>query len=139
MEKSAEMVNQLRYDISLKDNLLKTFLDSEYEEAQREAEADADRNRKFTSNTVSVEILNEYKKKIEYLENENDMLRNKADFFEKETSNLEARESETIGNYIRECESSQAKLRSTQDELKSKAAECLSQQEEIQNLFSQVS
>jgi chromosome segregation ATPase len=138
LEKSADMVNQLRYDISLKDNLLKTFLDSEYEDAQRELDEHAGAADKRKPSAVNVEILNEYKKKIEYLENENDMLRNKADFFEKETSNLEARESATIGSYIRECESSQARLRSAQDELKSKAAECLSQQEEIQNLFSQI-
>ena len=31
LEKTSEMVNQLRYEINLKDNLIKSFIDSEIE------------------------------------------------------------------------------------------------------------
>ena len=138
LDKTTEMVNQLRYDITLKDQLLKTFIESEYDES---SENELMSNHESTSRKlthVNVEVLNEYKKKIQYLESENDMLRNKADYFEKETASVEAKEAEIVQNCARECETSQSKLRSAQSELKLKNAECQSQQEEIQGLFSQI-
>ena len=78
LDKTSEMVNQLRHEITLKDNLLKTFIESEndYEEQTRS------RNNKHL---ITAETVSEYKKKINFLENENEQLRNKADYFEKET------------------------------------------------------
>lgn len=49
-----------------------------------------------------METLNEYKKKISHLENENEMLRTRAEFFERETTDLESKESYLLENCIRE-------------------------------------
>lgn len=84
------------------------------------------------------ETLNDYKRKITYLENENDSLRNKAEYFQKETADLETKESVLIEHCFKELETTQSILRTTQDELQTKTTECISQQEEINHLFSQV-
>jgi hypothetical protein len=144
LDKTSDMVNQLRYDITLKDQLLKTFLDEEEYEQTEDEDGSWPRQRRQisglpdASNVSSVEILNEYKRKIEHLESENDMLRNKADFFEKETVNLEAKESAVASECAREYEHSQSRLRTVQDELRCKTAVCSTQQEEIQGLFAQI-
>ena len=131
LDKTSEMVNQLRHEITLKDNLLKTFIESEndYEEQTRS------RNNKHL---ITAETVSEYKKKINFLENENEQLRNKADYFEKETKELEMKESLAIQNYESELDTTKTTLRSAQNELKIKTAECKSQQDQIQNLFSQI-
>ena len=43
-----------------------------------------------------------------------------------------------IENFYKDLEISQSTLRTTQDELETKKAECVNHQDEIQNLFSQV-
>ena len=148
LEKTTDMVNQLRYDLSLKDNLLKTFLDAEYEdncrlqeeeeEEERAEAAGPDRGRRGGGGGVNSETLNEYRKQIECLEDENDLLRSRADYFEKESSSLKTRHAETALSCARELESSQANLRSAQSELRLKTAECASQHEQIQGLFAQI-
>ena len=42
LEKTSEMVNQLRYEINLKDNLIKSFIDSEIENETLTGEPDDD-------------------------------------------------------------------------------------------------
>ena len=49
---------------------------------------------------MSMRTLTEYKKRISNLENENDLLRNKADYFERETFDLETKESVLVENYL---------------------------------------
>jgi hypothetical protein len=102
LEKTGEMVNQLRYEINLKDNLLKTFIDSEYDEyiSDKDQTSDDLESRKVTF--VNQGLLNEYKKKIEYLENENDILKSKADCYELQNFNLQIKEAELIKNSARE-------------------------------------
>ena len=82
--------------------------------------------------------MNEYRKKISYLEKLNETLRNKAEYFEKETIDFETKESLLIENYYKDLEVTQTTLHKTQDELDTKKAECANHQEEIQSLFSQV-
>lgn len=135
LEKTSEMVNQLKYDITLKDNLLKSFLDSEFDSSQYALNELA---AKKSISEASEEKLNEYKKKLVELEDENDFLRNRADYFEKETAELEKKESVLIENCFRELEVSQKTLLNTQDELKSKTAQCNSQQEHLDKLHLQV-
>ena len=131
------MVNQLRYEITLKDNLLKSFIEFENESDYSYEESSKYKSGKLYD--VNNQTLADYKKKITFLEDENDMLRNKAEFYERETAELETKENEIIQNCFRELESSQSQLHNTQEELKSKTNECLNQQGEIQGLFSQVS
>lgn len=137
LEKTSEMVNQLRYEITLKDNLLKSFIEFENESDYGYEESSKYKSGKLYD--VNNQTLADYKKKITFLEDENDMLRNKAEFYERETAELETKENEIIQNCFRELESSQSQLHNTQEELKSKTTECLNQQGEIQGLFSQVS
>ena len=141
--KTSEMVNQLRYEIQLKDNLLKSFIDSEQDVLSDDSsnELVINLNQSYNPkkiNEINVETLHEYKRKIEYLESENDQLRNRAEYFEKETVDLEFKESSLIVNSFKELEESQETLRHTQDELNNKTNECLNQQEEINHLFGQV-
>ena len=136
LEKTSDMVNQLRYEITLKDNLLKSFIEFENESDYGYEESSKYKTGKLYD--VNNHTLADYKKKITFLEDENDMLRNKAEFYEKETAEMEAKENEIIQNCFRELESSQSQLHNTQEELRSKTTECLNQQGEIQTLFSQV-
>ena len=92
----------------------------------------------FLKSDLNAETLNEYRKKISYLEQLNETLKNKAEYFEKETIDFETKENLLIENYYKDLEISQSTLRTTQDELETKKAECVNHQEEIQNLFSQV-
>lgn len=141
--KTNDMVNQLRYEIQLKDNLLKSFIESEQDSIPEKASPDNfNNNQNYISkrtHEIHFETINEFKRKIEYLEEENDQLRTKAVFFEKETSDLELKESNLIASCFKELEESQETLKYTQDELKKKTTECFNQQEEIDNLFGQVS
>lgn len=87
---------------------------------------------------MNVELLNDYKRRLESLEYENEVLRSQAEHFEKESKTKESKEAELIAGCISEYHNTQSQLRSTQDELRYKTAECQSQQEEIRDLFTQI-
>lgn len=144
--KTNDMVNQLRYEIQLKDNLLKSFIESEQDgildDTSLKFVETSNNNKSYISNRTNetnFEILNEYKRKLEYLEEENDQLRTKAVYFKKETSDLELKELNLVASCFKELEVSQETLKYTQNELKKKTNECYNQQEEINSLFEQVS
>ncbi|RNA43759.1 trafficking kinesin-binding 1 isoform X1 [Brachionus plicatilis] len=145
LEKDQQLEEKIEF---LEQELVKTndmsFIDSEQDVILEESSAEymkaSNNEHIFTSkriNEINFETLNEYKRKIEYLEEENDQLRNKADYFEKETADLEFKESSLITNCFKEIEESQEALRHTQNELKNKTNECFNQQEEINSLFGQ--
>ena len=107
LEKTTEMVNQLRHDINLKDNLLKTFLDCESDSnsySLNDSASETNNNKKLNNKHFNNknDQLNEYKKQIADLQDENDLLRDKADYFEKETFALESKESTLLENCFRE-------------------------------------
>lgn len=140
LEKTTEMVNQLKYQIQLKDNLLKIY-ESDQETLCDENLTQTCTKTTYTSkrvNEINLETLHDFKRKIEYLEDENDKLRNRAEYYQKETADLESKESSLIQNCFKELEDSQATLRNTQNELKHKTAECVNQKEEIDHLFAQI-
>ncbi len=130
------MVNQLRYDISIKDNLLKTFLDCESDNS-------------YLNDTYSKEVpvssklksdltINEYKNKIQDLEEENEQLKSKYEFLEREATDLDTKESVLIENCFRELDESNYNLQVAEQTLEEKNTICSSQQQEIQDLFSQI-
>jgi hypothetical protein len=143
LEKTSEMVNQLRYEINLKDNLIKSFIDSEIEDelshaANEENNANSDDLKPKKIYDLNNETVNEYLKKISYLEQLNETLRCKAEYFEKETIDLETKESLLIENYHKDLEVTQSTLRTAQDELETKKIESSLHQEEVQTLYTQV-
>jgi cell division protein FtsB len=130
------MVNQLRYDISIKDNLLKTFLDSESDNSFLD---DTYTKQTTVSSKAGCEAtVNEYKNKIQDLEEENEQLKSKYEFLEREATDLDTKESVLIENCFRELDESNYNLQLTEQALEEKRNVCSSQQQEIQNLFSQI-
>ncbi len=136
VERTSEMVNQLRYDISIKDNLLKTFLDSESDNSFLD---DTYTKQTTVSSKAGCEAtVNEYKNKIQDLEEENEQLKSKYEFLEREATDLDTKESVLIENCFRELDESNYNLQLTEQALEEKRNVCSSQQQEIQNLFSQI-
>lgn len=80
----------------MKDDLLKTFIDSEYESLPSKEETNTSEIR------ISPERVNGYRNKIQDLEDENDLLRNKYEYLEREATDLETKESVLIENCFRE-------------------------------------
>ena len=87
---------------------------------------------------MSSETLNEYKKRIIALEDEKDVLRDKAEYFERITAELDNKRQILVNATNRELEQTRSTLKDTQEELKIKSSECQNQQDEIQTLYSQV-
>ena len=92
------MVNQLRHDITLKDNLLKTFIESE---SDNNFQVQLDDSSAQLSK-VNVEALVEYKNKILCLEDENDLWKTKYECLEMHVTDMETKESVIIENCLRE-------------------------------------
>jgi chromosome segregation ATPase len=133
LQKTTEMVNQLRHEINLKDSLLQSFIDSD---ANSQTENELDTYKAINEKNNS--ILNDNKKKINNLESENNSLRNKAEFLERESQQWAIKESTLIDSFSKEFEITKSLLNNTQDELKQKTEECLSQQTDIQNILKQM-
>ena len=98
VEKTTEMVNQLRHDITLKDNLLKTFIESE---SDNNFQVQLDDSTAQLSK-VNVDALVDYKNKILCLEDENDLLKTKYECLEMHVTDMETKESVIIENCLRE-------------------------------------
>jgi hypothetical protein len=96
VEKTTEMVNQLRHDITIKDNLLKTFIESESDNYQYQ------NNECLPQTNIDLELLNEYKNKVILLEDENEVLKIKYECLEREATDMETKEAVFIENCLRE-------------------------------------
>lgn len=136
LHETVENVNQLRYEIVLKDNLLKTFIESENESSLESQHFDVDNNHR--PERGDSEALSMCKKRIIALEDENDTLRDKAEYFEREAAELETKRQILVNATSRELEHTRSILKDTQEELKIKSSEYLSQQDEIQTLYTQL-
>lgn len=98
VERTTEMVNQLRYDITIKDNLLKTFMESETESYQS-SEPDTKASEEAKANA---DLANEFRYKVQDLEEENETLRQEYRALEQEAIDARTKESVLIENCYRE-------------------------------------
>lgn len=139
VEKTSEMVNQLRHDITCKDNLLKTFIESESDNYQNlNAPNGGEASNSSMQSKVDADLVNRYEYKIQDLETENDLLRIRYDNLEKEAIDMKTVEAVRTENSYREIDEVKSSLQVTEAKLKEKTSLCTNQQEEIQNLFSQI-
>ena len=97
MERTTEMVNQLRYEITIKDNLLKTFIDSESEHYSYSEDTT-----KANESKLTADLVNEYRYKIQDLEDENETLKHNYQVLEQEATDASIKESVLIENCYRE-------------------------------------
>ena len=145
LEETVESVNQLRHEIVLKDQLLKTFIDSELDNNTNNNSLDDDETTKLPSQKQpksllrdETGLLDEYKRKVIELEDENYTLRHRADQCERELTNLEDSQSIMSKSCRKDLEQTRESLNEAQMQLKRKENECHAQHDEIESLLGQI-
>jgi trafficking kinesin-binding protein 1 len=83
LDRTSDMVNQLRHEIVLKDNLLKSFIEFESEAyCEEQVHRDALAKHAHGGTVTSNEQVNEYKRRIRDLEHENRVLKSQDEVYD---------------------------------------------------------
>lgn len=129
LEKATDMVNQLRHEITLKDDLLTSFI---------ELDNGSDELNFFKKDKEKGGNVDSLYKTITRLENENYLLKNDANYLKEETLELERKEQMLVDNCVNELVNTNKKLETIQEELRYKTRESSQQQDEITSLYNQI-